>query len=178
MKTTTALAVAALALAAGVATPAADALADAAYRAFGERGRARDVTRTVDVVMRDTAYDAERIGVRAGETVRFRVRNAGDVVHEFNVGTAAMHADHRREMLGMVESGMLTATTVNTGMDHAAMGHGAPMRHDDPNSVLLEPGKSGEMVFRFTRATTLEFACNVPGHYEAGMRGRLDVTAR
>lgn len=45
------------------------------------------------------------------------------------------------------------------------------MKHDDPNSVLLEPGQSGELIWRFSGDTTLEFACNVPGHYQAGMYG-------
>lgn len=47
------------------------------------------------------------------------------------------------------------------------------MAHDDPNSVLLEPGQPGEIVWKFTKAAALEFACNVPGHYEAGMMGRV-----
>ncbi len=53
---------------------------------------------------------------------------------------------------------------------------GGMMMHDDPNSVLLEPGRTGEVVLKFTKAANLEFACNVPGHYEAGMVGTIDVT--
>ncbi len=49
------------------------------------------------------------------------------------------------------------------------------MKHDDPNSVLLEPGKTAEIVWTFNETTSLEFACNVPGHYQAGMVGDLDV---
>src|SRR3546814_5241112 len=56
----------------------------------------------------------------------------------------------------MMESGMLTATGVNTDMskmDHSKMGHGShSMKHDDPNSVLVEPGKTKELVWKFTRA--------------------------
>jgi uncharacterized cupredoxin-like copper-binding protein len=65
------------------------------------------------------------------------------------------------------------------GMNHGAMGHdgmnhgGAPMRHDDPNAVLVNPGQTEEMVFKFTKATELEFACNIPGHYESGMVGNV-----
>ncbi|MNL78605.1 hypothetical protein D3C87_2050360 [compost metagenome] len=54
------------------------------------------------------------------------------------------------------------------GMDHA-------MKHDDPNSVLVEPGKTAELTWIFTKATRLEFACNIPGHYQAGMVGQLTV---
>lgn len=174
------------------------ALADTAYKAFGDRGRPQDVRRTITVVMRDNAYEPQTIRVRAGETVRFVVRNEGEVVHEFNLGTRQMHERHRREMQAMFESGAMTATSLSpaggagaqhgghgshggAGAQHggqgghgaAAGGHGA-MAHDDPNSVLLEPGKTGELVWKFTRAMDLEFACNVPGHYESGMVGRVN----
>jgi uncharacterized cupredoxin-like copper-binding protein len=168
------------------------ALADTAYRQFGDRGRAQDVRRTITVVMRDNSYEPRTIQVRAGETVRFVVRNEGQLVHEFNLGTQQMHAQHRREMQAMFESGQMTATSLSPahGAGHGAHGshgghgsHGAPagghgghgaMAHDDPNSILLEPGKSGELVWKFTRAMNLEFACNVPGHYESGMVGRVN----
>lgn len=154
-----------------------EAMADSAYRAraFGDRGRPQGARRTVDIVMGDNTYNVQRIQVRAGETVRFRVKNEGELLHEFNIGTAEMHAAHQREMQMMAEHGMITATGLNpqmAGMDHSRMDHGsAAMSHDDPNSVLVEPGKTGEMVFKFTRAATLEFACNLPGHYQAGMVG-------
>jgi uncharacterized cupredoxin-like copper-binding protein len=49
------------------------------------------------------------------------------------------------------------------------------MKHDDPNSVLVEPGKTAELTWTFTKASGLEFACNIPGHYQAGMVGKLNV---
>ena len=49
------------------------------------------------------------------------------------------------------------------------------MSHDDPNSVLLEPGDSGEVIWKFTEARALEFACNMPGHYDSGMIGDISV---
>jgi uncharacterized cupredoxin-like copper-binding protein len=162
------------------------ALADTAYRAFGDRGRAQDVRRTIDIVMRDSSYKPRTIQVRAGETVRFVVRNEGELVHEFNIGTSQMHAQHRPEMQAMFESGQMTATSLSPapGAGHGGRGsHGAGANghgshgataHDDPNSILLEPGKSGELIWKFTRAMNLEFACNVPGHYESGMVGRVN----
>jgi hypothetical protein len=36
-------------------------------------------------------------------------------------------------------------------------------------------GQRGELVVNFGQAGTLEIACLIPGHYEAGMRGTLDV---
>ena len=50
------------------------------------------------------------------------------------------------------------------------------MKHDDPNSVLVEPGKTAELVWKFTQPTELEFACNIPGHYESGMAGPINFT--
>jgi uncharacterized cupredoxin-like copper-binding protein len=104
--------------------------------------------------------------------VHFVLVNKGQLLHEFNLGDAAMHAAHQQEMLKMVASGMLTST----GMKHdmAGMDHGS-MKHDDPNSVLVEPGKTAELTWTFTKATDLEFACNIPGHYQAGMVGKIAI---
>ncbi|MDU7522308.1 MAG: cupredoxin domain-containing protein [Roseomonas mucosa] len=188
MRLVTSIAAAALAIVA-VAAQTQPAAADSAYQAFGDRGRAQDAKRTVDIVMRDNSYQPQRIQVRAGETVRFRVRNAGELLHEFNIGTAAMHQRHQREMQAMFDSGMMSATSKDAmagmdhskmpGMNHGAMGHGgmnhggAGMSHDDANAVLVNPGKTEEMIFKFTKATELEFACNIPGHYESGMVGNV-----
>jgi len=60
-------------------------------------------------------------------------------------------------------------------MDHSQMGGKMPMKHDDPNSVLLEPGETKELVWTFPKEATLEFACNIPGHYQAGMVGHIDI---
>jgi uncharacterized cupredoxin-like copper-binding protein len=79
-------------------------------------------------------------------------------------------------MLQMQQSGMLAPTGMKAmaGMDHSKMDHG--MKHDDPNSVLVEPGKTAELTWTFSKATSLEFACNIPGHYQAGMVGKLTVS--
>jgi len=188
MRFATSFAATVLAVAA-VAVQIQPAAADSAYQAFGTRGRAQDVKRTIDIVMRDNSYQPQRIQVRAGETIRFRVRNAGELLHEFNIGTAAMHQQHQREMQVMFESGMMSATSKDamasmdhskmpgmnhSSMEHGSMNHGAiPMRHDDPNAVLVNPGQTEEMIFKFTKSAALEFACNVPGHYESGMMGNV-----
>lgn len=142
---------------------------------FGQSAEASAATRTVTVTMRDNLYEPESIAVQAGETVHFVIRNEGVFVHEFNIGTAAMHAAHQEEMMMMVEHGVLEPDRINRERMKMDMGGGKTMEHDDPNSVLLEPGKTGEIVWTFTRATDLEFACNVPGHYDAGMVGKLSV---
>ncbi|MNT66943.1 Copper binding protein, plastocyanin/azurin family [compost metagenome] len=111
------------------------------------------------------------MAVKAGETVRFVLTNKGKLPHEFNLGDAAMHARHQQEMLAMQQG----------GMDHAAMGHGSMakpghgMSHDEPNTVTVSPGKTAELTWTFTQASGIEFACNVPGHYQAGMVGTLKI---
>ncbi|WP_024617307.1 copper-resistant cuproprotein CopI [Pseudomonas kilonensis] len=144
---------------------------------FGQPAPAAKASRSIDVVMGDMTFDPGALDIKAGETVRFVLINKGQLLHEFNLGNAAMHADHQQEMLKMQQSGQLMPTAMKPGMDHAAMGHDqASMGHDDPNSVLVEPGKTAELTWTFSKATRLEFACNVPGHYQAGMKGDLTVS--
>ena len=143
--------------------------------AVGEPGAAENVSRTIEVTMLDNYYEPESITVKAGETVRFRVKNEGALVHEFNIGTADMHEAHQDEMQMMVEHGVIKGDRIDHEMMEMDMGDGHSMKHDDPNSVLMEPGESKEIIWTFSEASSLEFACNVPGHYQAGMVGDLDV---
>ncbi len=148
---------------------------------FGQPAPAAKASRSVEVVMGDMSFNPKALEIKAGETVRFVLINKGQLLHEFNLGNAAMHAEHQQEMLKMQQSGMLTPTGMQA-MDHGAMGHGSMagmdhgMRHDDPNSVLVEPGKQAELTWTFSKSGSLEFACNIPGHYQAGMVGKLTVT--
>ena len=142
---------------------------------IGQPGDSAAVDRTVEVTMYDNYYEPEQIQVSEGETVRFVVTNAGHLVHEFNIGTAAMHAQHQEEMMMMVEHGVINGDHIDHEMMKMDMGGGQTMEHDDPNSVLLEPGQSGEIIWTFASDADLEFACNVPGHYEAGMTGEIEI---
>ncbi|PKH36655.1 copper-binding protein [Pseudomonas sp. 43NM1] len=148
---------------------------------FGQPASAAKAQRSVEVVMGDMSFDPKAIDIKAGETIRFVLVNKGQLLHEFNLGDATMHAAHQQEMLKMQQSGMLTPTAMKemdhsamAGMDHASPEHG--MQHDDPNSILVPPGKTAELTWTFTKATSLEFACNIPGHYQAGMVGKLTVS--
>lgn len=137
---------------------------------IGQKGDPAQVTTTIEVTMTDNSYEPAEIAVSAGETVRFVVHNAGEFVHEFNIGTRDRHLAHREEMTMMIEMGVLEADRIN----HDRMGHGSgAMKHDDPNAVLLEPGETGEIVWTFPGTAKLQFACNVPGHYEDGMVGEF-----
>jgi uncharacterized cupredoxin-like copper-binding protein len=173
---------AALMIGATLTTHSDAALADAQHKhntaAIGEPGKATAKTRTVQITLGDNYYEPASLTVKAGETVRFVLKNTGQLLHEFNIGTAAMHAEHQEQMAMMMDHGMLTPTGINqtmTNMDHANMpGMDHSMKHDDPNSVLVEPGKTKELVWKFSRTADLEFACNMPGHYQAGMVGKVD----
>lgn len=142
---------------------------------FGGPGKAAEATRMIDIVMTENLYEPESITIKAGETIRFRIRNEGEALHEFGLGTEAMHIAHRPHMAMMFEHGMLEVDRINH--DQMKMDHGdgkKSMAHDDPNSVLVEPGKSAEIIWTFTKAMALEFACNIPGHYESGMVGDIE----
>ncbi len=141
--------------------------------AIGEPGKPSEATRIIEIVMTENSFSPESISVRKGQTIRFVVKNRGEFVHEFNIGTPAMHAAHQKEMAKMFELGMLEVDKINHDKMKMAMGSGHGMAHDDPNSVLLEPGEAGEIVWKFNRQAKLEFACNLPGHYQSGMKGEV-----
>jgi uncharacterized cupredoxin-like copper-binding protein len=143
---------------------------------IGKPGKATAATRTIRVHMYDNHYEPASLAIKEGETVRFIIENKGEFVHEFNIATAAMHKAHAPEMQMMVEHGVLEPDRINWDAARkmqATMGHGM---HNEPNSALLEPGKSAEIVWTFPKHATLEFACNVPGHYGAGMVGKIKLT--
>jgi len=138
---------------------------------IGRSGTANDVSRTIEVRLQDNFFDPEDINVQSGETIRFVLINDGTFVHEFNIGTPEMHAAHQVEMAMMVEHGVLEFDKINRQMMEMDMGNGQMMKHNDPNSMLLEPGDTAEIIWTFSGAIVLEFACNIPGHYDSGMAG-------
>lgn len=117
----------------------------------GKPGNPAEVDRTIDVAMDDDMrFTPERIEVRAGETIRFSVRNTGELDHEMVIGHMDELRAHAKEMRD------------NAHMDH-----------DEPNMAQLAPGETGEIVWHFTRPGTVDFACLIPGHFEAGMQGQI-----
>ena len=142
----------------------------------GQPGDPSKVTRTIQIEMFDNYYEPENVSIKEGETVKFVIKNSGEFVHEFNIGTAAMHADHQSEMMMMMEHGVLLSDRIDWDAAKAmqqSMGHGM---HDDANSALLEPGQEDEIVWQFPEHAELEFACNVPGHYDSGMMGQIKLS--
>ena len=134
----------------------------------GAPGDPAHVDREITVTMGDNTFSMPHMKARPGETIRFMLVNEGEVLHEFNIGDMHMHEEHQHEMMEMFESGELE-------VDKRLPMHGG-MAHDDPNSILLEPGESGELIWRFPdHAEGLQFACNIPGHYQDGMVGDIDI---
>jgi uncharacterized cupredoxin-like copper-binding protein len=131
---------------------------------IGMPGSAENVDRVIDVSMDEMKFEPNGISVKEGETIKFVVSNDGNFIHEFNLGTPEMWKGHKGEMIKMLKTGMMTMKKVN----HEKMME-AGMMHDDANSVLLEPGQTAEVIWTFSETTEMGFACNVPGHREAGM---------
>ena len=158
------------------------ALAAPGHFGFGQPAKAAEADRTVTITLGDMYYEPGNVQVKAGETVRFVLKNDGALLHEFSLGDAAMHAEHQKHMLMMQQMGMLTPTGMQqdmSKMDHSqhdmsGMAHGK-MTHDDPNTVMIPAGQSAELTWTFSQNTGLEFACNIPGHYQAGMVGAVEV---
>jgi len=134
---------------------------------FGAPGKAAEATRSIAVNLADNYYEPDAISVKPGETIRFVLKNSGEFQHEFSINTLAAHVEHRKEMAAM-------ANMDHAGMDHSQPGAAKPMSHDDPNMVILEPGETKELIWKFTAAMEIEFACSIPGHYESGMVGRVE----
>ncbi len=123
--------------------------------AFGHPGDPKKPARVVNVVMKDgetMAFVPNRIEVRKGEQVRFKLRNDGAMDHEMVLATLEMNLKHAEEMKKNPD-----------------------MEHDDPNAKRVAPAKTSEILWRFDKAGTFDFSCLIPGHREAGMTGTVVV---
>ena len=124
--------------------------------AAGEPGDAKKPFRVIEVVMTDgpgtMTFTPNKIDVRKGEQIKFLLKNTGYLAHEFLLDSFESNAKHK-----------------------IAMEKNPEMEHDDPNGKRVESKKSAEILWRFTKAGTFEFACLIPGHYETGMKGVVVV---
>jgi uncharacterized cupredoxin-like copper-binding protein len=135
--------------------------------AFGKAGTAKKVVRTINVGMHDhmrflaagpgvKRADArgasDEINVNQGDTVKFVIANDGKAMHEMVIGTM----DELKK--------------------HAALMKKHPgMEHDEAYMAHVAPGRKGEIVWQFTKPGEFYYACLVPGHFEAGMIGKIVV---
>ena len=120
---------------------------------IGQPGLAAKVSRTVTIDMQDNMRVVPAtLRVQQGETIRLVVRNTGALPHELVLGNIKDLQEHAKAMQKFPD-----------------------MEHEEPNMLSVAPGKQGELIWHFTSAMTVDFACLRPGHYEAGMKGKILV---
>lgn len=103
----------------------------------------------------DMRFRPDRITVREGETIRFVAANGGQLLHEMVIGTPEELRQHAELM------------KKHPGMEH-----------DEPYMTHVKAGAKGEILWNFNRPGTFQFACLLPGHFEAGMLGTIVVAPR
>ena len=122
---------------------------------IGKPGTAAKVTRTVTVDMTDDMkFHSSLIDVKLGETIKFVAKNSGKVKHEMVLGTEKDLRDH-----------------------YEVMKKNPEMEHADANMVTVAPGKTGEIIWHFSKAGKVDFGCLQPGHFDAGMKGSISVAS-
>jgi uncharacterized cupredoxin-like copper-binding protein len=121
--------------------------------AFGREGNPKNATRTVRIAMADTMrFTPSVLSIKRGTTVKFVVHNNGKLMHEMVIGRMKELKEHAEIM------------KKHPGMEH-----------DEPHMTHVAPGKSGTIVWQFTKAGEFHFGCLEPGHLEAEMVGKIIV---
>lgn len=98
------------------------------------------------------SFTPSSIEVKRGQQIAFVIKNEGNLDHEFVIGSEIENVAHAAMMQAMPD-----------------------MAHNDPNAVRIPVGASATLAWKFTKSGVFEFACLVPGHYEAGMKGGVAV---
>lgn len=120
---------------------------------WGVSGIKNDVGRTISIAMGDNMkFNPDKINIKLGETIRFEIKNNGKLMHEMVIGTKSVLDKHAEQMLKHPN-----------------------MEHDEPYMAHVPPGKMSEIIWKFNRAGTFDFACLIAGHYQAGMVGKIEV---
>ena len=123
---------------------------------WGIAADAKEARRSIEIRMTDDMrFTPSHIDVREGDIVRLRAVNNGKVMHEIVIGTPEelkAHADLMKKH--------------------------PDMEHEEPYMAHVSPGQRGDVVWHFNRPGDFEFACLIPGHFEAGMRGTIRVKPR
>lgn len=115
-----------------------------------EKGAAPNKTITVHLMDTMKFNFSNLAGIEEGDIVKFIVMNKGKITHEFGIGSVEEQTAHRKMMQSMPN-----------------------MKHEDGSTVSVAPGQSKELVWQFLGDATAQFACNVPGHFEAGMHAEV-----
>jgi uncharacterized cupredoxin-like copper-binding protein len=104
---------------------------------------------SVQVEVEHSRFRPEGLRVVEGTRVRFVVVNGDPIHHELIVGPPEVHARH----------------AAGTEGEHPSI----------PGEISVDPNGTAATTFRFDEAGTFEFACHLPGHYEHGMHGEVEV---
>lgn len=120
---------------------------------FGREGDPKKASRTVRIDMSDKMrFTPASLSIKQGETVKFVVKNSGKVMHEMVIGSMKELKEHAEMM------------KKHPGMEH-----------EEPYMAHVAPGKTETITWQFTKAGEFNFGCLIPGHFEAGMIGKLTV---
>ena len=129
------------------------AISEVVEKPFGRSADAKKPARTIKVDMSDKMrFTPEVLSIKRGETVRFLVKNSGKTMHEMVLGTMQELKEHAELMRKFPE-----------------------MEHDEPYMAHVKPGHTEALAWQFTKAGEFFFGCLIPGHFEAGMMGRIVV---
>jgi uncharacterized cupredoxin-like copper-binding protein len=106
-------------------------------------------TRTITIDIEHSAFVPKNIAVEQGTVVVFVIKNSDPIAHEFILGDEAVQDLHE------------TGTEAHHGTK--------------PGEVSVAAGDTETTTYEFSEATTLIFGCHLPGHYDYGMRGTVEV---
>ncbi|ARU56773.1 copper-binding protein [Oleiphilus messinensis] len=120
----------------------------------GKPGEVSEVSRVIEVTAHDSMrFKHEPLNIKDGETIKFVITNKGTMPHEFSIATKDEHMEHGEMMMK------------NPNMHHGPGG----------NTITVKPGETQELIWKFENAWQIEAACNIPGHYQAGMHSPVTV---
>jgi uncharacterized cupredoxin-like copper-binding protein len=123
---------------------------------WGIGAPAKQAVRTIKISMADTMrFTPEKIDVKKGETVTIVLQNRGRILHEFVIGTSQTLSEHAALMVKFPN-----------------------MEHDEAYMAHVAPSKSGSITWTFNRVGEFDFACLIAGHFSAGMKGKIIVSAK
>ncbi|MFQ3187769.1 MAG: putative cupredoxin-like copper-binding protein [Gammaproteobacteria bacterium] len=120
---------------------------------FGQYKPKMHVTKTIEIIMSDQMrFSPSLVNVKKGDVIKFVHSNPGQMMHEFVLGTP------------------------DSLVEHAQMMKRFPgMEHSEPYMTHVAPGKKGEVIWQFSEAGEFSFGCLIPGHFDAGMKGKIVV---
>ncbi len=122
----------------------------------GQPAPSARATKIIRVTTMDTVrfeFSSE-LDLKDGDIIKFVVTNQGKISHEFSIGDAMEQQAHRDIMAKMPN-----------------------MTHEDGNTITVKPGETKELTWQFKGGEEVVFACNIPGHFEAGMFEKVSISA-